>query len=537
MRKNIWNKLVTSVAGGAIIIGASAVVSKILGLVRNRLLASEFGAGETLDAYFAAFRLPDLIFNVLVLGALSAAFIPVFIQYWKRAERKDITTQQAWSIVSGMLTIIAAVLVALGGVLAIFAGRLMPLVTPGFDAETLRLTVTMTRIMLISIVFFGVSNVYSGVLNAFRRFVAYAIAPILYNIGILFGIAVFVPLMGPVGLAWGVVLGALLHMLTQLPAVRRTGFRYSFTFAWANTGVRRIFRLMAPRMIGLAAYQFNQLIIVTIASTLAAGSIAVFTLGFDIVSVPINVFGISLAVAAFPVFSKAAAEKDTAKFVGHFSVNFRRILFLILPTSVLFLMLRAQLVRVLYGTGAFGWEETFLTSQAVAFFSLSLFAQALIPMLARSFYAFQDTKTPVVIGIGTMVVNVALGVFFASAFGILGLVFAFSVAAILQMLALLVLLRMRLGDLDDARLLASTLKIVIASTGMGLAIWAMKWFVAEGVNMETFLGVFLQGAVAGTAGIVFYLIFALLLRAEEMQLVAQWLKRLRRFFTNGRRTV
>jgi len=290
-------------------------------------------------------------------------------------------------------------------------------------------------------------------------------------------------------------------------------------------------------MIGLAAYQFNQLIIVTIASTLAAGSIAVFTLGFDIVSVPINVFGISLAVAAFPVFSQAAAEKNTAKFVEHFSVNFRRIIFLILPTSVLFLMLRAQLVRVLYGSGEFGWDATFLTAQAVAFFSLSLFAQALIPMLARSFYAFQDTKTPVFVGIGAMVVNVILGISFATQFGILGLVFAFSLAAILQMLALLLLLRIRLGDLDDLRIIISTLKILIASVGMGLAIWATKWFIAEGVNMETFLGVFLQGVVAGIAGIVVYLIFALLLRAEEVRLIADFLKRLKRFFTNGRRTI
>jgi putative peptidoglycan lipid II flippase len=305
-------------------------------------------------------------------------------------------------------------------------------------------------------------------------------------------------------------------------------------FRLRHPGVRKIATLMLPRTLGLGVFQLNQVVITAIASTIATGSIAVFTLAFDVVSVPINVFGISLAVAAFPVFSRAAAEKDTQAFVAHFSTNVRRVLFLLLPTSVLFLMLRAQLVRVLYGAGEFGWDATYLTAQAVAYFSISLLAQSLIPLLARSFYAYQDTKTPVFVSIGSVALNIVLGIFFSRSFGILGLVAAFSFAAVLQMLVLLVLLRIRIGDLDDRRILFSFARILFASAGMGLVVWGMKWFVAAHVDMQTFAGILTQGAAAGAVGVLAYLLFAVLLRAEEVRLLSQWINKTRNFLRNGR---
>ncbi len=518
---SFWQRLQSSVAGGALLIASASLASKFLGLVRDRLLFSRYGAGDTLDAYYAAFKLPDLIFSVLVLGALSSSFIPVFIQYWNRDGEQG--QAEAWRITNSLMNGILLIISSLSVLLILFAPLLTPLLAPGFSGDKLSLTTNLTRIMLLSIVFFGVSNICSGVLNAFRRFASFALAPVFYNVGIIIGILFLAPWFGPSGLAWGVVLGAALHLLVQLPSVRSTGFRYHRILDWGNAGVKKVLHLMLPRTLGLGISQMNEVVITIIGSTLAVGSVSIFNAANNLQNFPIGLVGVSLAVAAFPYFSEAFSRQDRGQFVTHFSMTFRRILFLIMPAAVLMLLLRAHIVRVVLGGDALTWEATYLTAQTLGYFTVSLVAQSLIPMLARSYYADQDTTTPVRIAILTLCLNIGLSLWLSQPFGILGLAFAYSVSNVVNMLLLLAILRVRHGDLDDRTILRSTLKILFAATLMGVATWLTLRGVLPGINNRTFVGIFLQALAAGGVGIVVYIGTALALRFDEVRILANWL--------------
>lgn len=513
-----------SVTAGALIIAVGFVLSKVVGLVRTSVLLARFGAGDATDVYLAAFKVPDLIFNILVLGALSAAFIPVFLQYWNHGDEQP----GAWQLASGLMVVLVLTIGGLAAVAAAFAPQLVPLIAPGFDAAKQSATVGLTRIMLLATVLFAFSNVLSGILTALRRFLAYSLAPLFYNVGIIFGIVVLEPVLGIAGLAWGVVLGAALHLLIQLPAVIRAGFRFRPRGLFGHTGVRKILKLMAPRTLGLAVSQVEQTVSVIIASTLAVGSVTVLAAANDLQTFSINVVGVSMAISVFPLFSQAFIEKDTRKFAEHFSRSVRRILLLIVPISVLLLLLRAHIVRVIFGFGQFDWEDTILTAQALGIFALSLFAQSLIPVLARSFYALQDTFTPVKVSVVSVVVNISLAIVFSRLWGVLGIAFAFSIANLLQMSLLYAILRIRVGDLDDAYVLRSTSRVLFASAGLAAVVWLMLRVLVAGVDQATRIGLFLQAGVAGILGIIVYVGLILLFAPDEATMVRNWLKRLLR---------
>lgn len=503
MPKRIIAKLQQSVLGGAIIIGAASVLSRILGLVRDRMLSTQFGAGPELDAYFTAFKVPDFIFNILVLGVLSASFVPVFIERKKKNSKED-----AMEMANSVLNLIAVSLIILAVLCYFLAPQLVALLSSGESAAQQTTTIEYTRIMLLSLFFFGLSNVMAGLLHAHKQFLVYSLAPIMYNVGIIFGIVALVPWLGGTGLALGVVLGSLLHLLVQLPAVFRTGFRYKPLLNLKHPGVREILKLMPPRALALGLTQVNILVLFAIASQIGPGAKTVWQFADNLQHFPINIFGVSLALAAFPAFSEAMAENNMAKFRRTFSDNFRRILFFVIPVSIATLLLRAQIVRIVYGAGEFDWTATILTAQALGAFALSMFAQAAIPLLARSFYAKQDTKTPVAVSIVAMVVNIVLAVSFAPIWGVIGLALAFSIAALLQMILLLAILRARHGDLDDEHLIDSTWKILIASLGMGIVIQGLKYVVEPMVDMQTFIGILVQTVAAVAGGGVTYLFIA-----------------------------
>lgn len=516
---------------GALVIAAGFVLSKLVGLVRTALLLARFGAGDTTDAFLAAFKLPDVFFNVLVLGALSAAFVPVFLEQWRRGAG----AAEAWRTASAVLTILLATLGILALVAAIAAPWLMPLLAPGFEGAKLATTVQLTRIMLLATVFFTASNVLSGILTAFRQFGPYALAPVLYNIGIIVGLVAFEPVVGTSGLAWGVVLGAALHLLVQVPAARRVGFRWRLTWALGATGVRRILKLMGPRALGLAVSQVEHVATLAIASTLAVGSVTVLASATDLQSVAINVFGISLAVSIFPLFSQAFAERDTETFAAVFSKSVRRLLVLLVPVAVLLLLLRAQLVRVLFGFGQFDWEDTILIAQALGIFALALPAQGLTPVFTRAFYALQDTRTPVRIAAVGVALNIGLALLLKDRLGVLGLATAFTIANLIQPLLLYVALRRRVDDLDEPHVLWTAGRVAFAAAGLGAATWITLRLVVAGVDQTTRVGLLLQGGVAGLVGLGLYVLAILALAPDEVSLLRSWLKRLlRRGASTGR---
>ena len=269
------------------------------------------------------------------------------------------------------------------------------------------MTVVLTRIMFLSPLFLGMSSILSGVLQYFRRFFIYSLAPILYNLGIIFGIVFLVPRMGLVGLAWGVVGGAFLHFMIQLPSAIYSGFRFKGILSF-HQGIRQIIKLTIPRTIGLAGSQINYVVITAIASGLAVGSIAIFNLANNLQYVPIGIIGISFAMAVFPRLADSSAEENKENFSKDFSSVFSQILYLVLPITAIFFILRAQIIRLILGTGQFGWADTRLTAAALGIFAFSVFAQSLIPLISRAFYSLNDTKTPVSISLVSIGLNIAL---------------------------------------------------------------------------------------------------------------------------------
>lgn len=527
MWQRFWYKINNTVAGGALIIAFFSFLAKIIALLREKLIAHNFGASELSDIYYSAFRLPDLIFNTLVLGALTSAFIPVFQRVWNKDKKEGL------DLSNSLLNLFLLVITILVLIFFIFTPQIMPYITPGFSAWQLESVVSLTRVMLLSLLFFVVSNIIGGILNSFKRFFSFSLAASFYNIGIIIGILFFYPSFGLVGLAYGVVLGAAMHLLVQLPEVIKNGWHYRL-FLKFDSNLKKILKLMVPRTIGLAAGQINLLVITMIASTLSAGSIAVFNYANNLQSLPVSLFAVSLAVAVFPTFTQAANEKDDVLFNKNFSASFRRILFLLIPISMFIVVLRAQIVRVILGSGAFDWDNTSQTAQTLGFFAMSIFAQGLIPLLARSFYAYEDTKTPMAISILSIAVNIFLSFVLSEPFGVFGLAIAFSISSILNMFLLYVFLHFKIKGIDDYQIYNSLSKILINSILSSAIVYLSLYFFDVFLDTHTFWGIFLQGLFAGLLGLISYVLLGILLKLDEVKIVQKLLTRSYLLFKNGR---
>ena len=513
--KRFFFKKVENITAAAGFVAVFSLLSRILGILRDRIFAGQFGAGETLDVYFAAFRIPDFIFNIVVLGGLSAGFIPIFMGLMK--DRK-----KAWIFTNNILNILMIFLVLLGILGITFAPFLMKLFTPGFSSAQQQVTADLTRIMFLSPIFLGISGILGGVLQSFKRFLIYALSPVMYNLGIIFGALYLAPSFGVYGLAWGVVLGALMHAFVQFPALFHLGFRYKFFIDFRDYYIRKIFTMMIPRIMSLVATQVNLLVITVIASTLTSGSLAVFNLANNLQAFPMGIFGISFAIAAFPSLSLQSNNKK--EFVSIFSKTFRKILFFIIPSTVLLLTLRAQIIRVILGTGKFDWEDTLMTVDTLGFFALSLFAQATIPLFARMFFARHNSKTPFLIGLASVVINIILSYFLAKKMGVSGLALAFSIASIFNFVLLWVFLRIKIGSLDEVRILVSTIKFSSAAIACGIMVQSMKYIIGSFVDMTRLWGVLLQGSVAGLSGLLMYVVFCWVFKSEELMSLISKLK-------------
>lgn len=509
---------IESITVAAMIVAVSSLLSRFLGIFRDRILASEFGAGDALDIYYAAFRIPDLIFNLLVLGALSAGFVPVLTSLIKDDKCRWLPfcqspNKEAWNLANRIInqTAISVAFLCLLGVA--FTEPLMRLVAPGFSGEKFDSVVELARIMFWSPFFLSLSSVFGGILQSFRRFFAYSLSPVLYNLGIIVGALYLVPAYGLKGLAWGVVIGSALHMLVQLPAVLSIGWRYRPNLDYRDPEVRRVRAMMLPRTLSLAVTQINLLVITAFASTLAGGSLAIFNFANNLQSFPIGIFGISYAVAAFPAFSSAAFDRE--KLVARLSSAVRQVLFFIVPSTVLLLTLRAQAIRLILGSGSFDWEDTIMTMETLGFFALSLFAQALIPTLVRVYYARHDSKTPFFIGLFSELLNFVLAWTLMTRMGVAGLALAFSIASIFNFVLLWVFLRQELDFLDEKRILRSAAKFSAAAIACGLAVQGTKYFFASFLAMDKVWGLAAQGFASASFGLLVYFSVCSLLQSEE----------------------
>lgn len=533
MWQKIWLKMQTTVFGGAVIVGSAWVVSKILGLLRQRLIASTFGH-EGADPIYAAFAVPDFIYGTLILGSLLTAFMPVFI-----ALRQN-NPAEAWKVSRTVITLLFWTFACLGLILLVAAEPIVrALVGTKLDADAVRTTITLTRIMSLTMMFFAVSNVFAGILQSFKHFFAVSLAPIVNNLGIIFGVAVLAPLMGVMGVAWGAVVGAVLHVVVTMVAAWRVGWRPGSGAGWRHPGVRQVGNLLLPRTIGQSATQINQLVNIPLATRLGPGNLSIFRWANDIQDVPISIIGVTMATVSFPVFVELLSQNKKEEFVKHFSSIIRQILFLIIPITILFIQLRAQFVRLIIGAGEISWPVTIATAQTVAYFALSFFAQALIPVLARSFYAMHDTKTPVRITVVAVAINIAGSLLLGPSLGVEGLALSFSIASVVSAAWLMIALHRRVGTLDEERIFYSVVKILGVTMLMGLTVQGAKYFLDSfGLVLTSGVAVLTQAVVAGGIGVLAYVAFSILFKIEEASMLTRGWELLRGFGrSNGKGTV
>lgn len=391
----------------AYLLAAFAFLSQMLALVRDRLFAAEFGASHTLDVYYAAFRIPDLLFATVASLLSLYALLPVLSRLAQSDEGKMISflRQTLLYFFAGMGVISLAAF--------ILAPWLLELMVPGINSPEL---VLLTRILLLQPIFLGASNILANLTQIRHRFFLYSISPLLYNLGIIAGIVFLYPRLGIEGLAWGVVLGALLHMLMQLPFFASEKPQTRMPAREVLRELRQVLMLSVPRTLSLGAGQISLIILTALASFMAPGSIAVFMFGWNLQAVPLTIIGVSYSVAAFPTLSKLHAGGDAAEFVRHVEVALRHIFFWTIPAMVLVIVLRAQLVRTILGAGAFDWAATRLVAAALALFILSLLAQSVSMLIARAYYAAGNTQKPFYFGLITVGTTVVTALMFIAVF-------------------------------------------------------------------------------------------------------------------------
>jgi putative peptidoglycan lipid II flippase len=490
------------------------VVSRALGLFREMVISHRFGTGGDLDAYLAAFRLPDILFQVVAGGALASAFIPTFAGYLAQEDETG-----AWRLASAIINLVLILTAALAALAALLAPWLVStVIAPGFDPPRQTLTARLMQLMLVTPMVFGVSGVIMGILNTRQHFLLPALAPILYNLGIIGGAVVLAPSRGVEGLALGVVGGALAHLLIQMPGLYRHGMRYTPTLGLHDPGVREVGRLMLPRMLGLGAVQLNFLVNTILASGLAAGSLAALNYAWLLMLLPQGVFAQAVATAAFPTFSTQAARGQQAEMRSTLAATMRAVLYLAVPAAVGLLVLREPLVQLLFERGEFTAASTQMVAWALVLYALGLPAHCLVEIVVRAFYALHDTKTPVAIGVAAMGLNIGLSLALIAAFEVLGwpphggLALSNSLATTLEMAVLLEILRRRLGGLDGRRIAGSLARIGVSAVMMGAVAGALAW-VLDGTSA------WLAGGLALVAGVVEYGALSLALGAPEPRAV------------------
>ncbi|MCW5878841.1 MAG: murein biosynthesis integral membrane protein MurJ [Anaerolineales bacterium] len=490
---------------------AAFVLSNLIGLLRQVLITNAFGAEAALDSYYAAARLPELVFSLVAGGALASAFIPTFTGLLETHKRGS-----AWLLASSVANLITLALVLLCGLAWVFAEPLAAQVlVPDFAPAQQALTAELLRIQLITPILFGISGLLMGILNAHQSFLLPALAPSMNWVGVIFGVLFLAPSLGVHGLAWGSVIGAGLHLAVQLPGLVRLKGHYSPTLGLGLPDVREVARLMGPRLLGQAAVQINFVVNTIIASGLPAGSLTAITIAFQVMTMPQIVIAQAIAIAALPTFSAQFASGRIAELRTALASTLRGVVLLSLPATVGLVLLRGPLVALLFQRGEFGGRDTELVAWALLWYAAGLVGHSVVEIASRAFYALHDTRTPVMIGVGAMALNAILSLVLPGVFlrwGWLphgGLALANSAATFLEMLALLWLMGRRLGGLEPGRLWVGLGQASLASLAMGLGLWV--W-----LGQAAAWPFWLQAAGGVTIGLGLFTGAAWLLRVPEL---------------------
>jgi putative peptidoglycan lipid II flippase len=508
------------IARAAGVVMAAFVVANLTGLLRQMLVARAFGTDPALDAFVTAQRLPDLLFNLVAGGALASTFVPAFTGLLARDDRAG-----AWRLASGVVTLVLVVLALASALAALFAPVLIRWLAPGFAPELQAQAAHLLRIQLIAPTIFAVSGLLMGVLNAHQHFLLPALAPTMLWVGMILGLVLWVPGLGIDGLAWGYVLGAALHLLVQVPGLRRLPERrYTPGLGLGNPAVRQVLRLMAPRLLGVAAVQLNFIVTALLASFMLSGSVSALTYAWQIFTMPQVIIAQAIAIAALPTFSAQIARGEVAAMRLSLAETLRGILALALPATVGLLALRVPIIAMLFEGRRFDADSTGLVAWALAWYALGLASHSVVEIVSRAYYALADTRTPVVIGTAAMGLNILLSLLLAPLFTRQGwaphggLALANTLATTLEMLALMWPMRRRLNGLDLRLVMPGLARAALATALMGAALWA--WLALSGAFGPWVIG--LGGVAVG--GLVFA-VAAAALRVPEVALAAGLLRR------------
>lgn len=440
MITKLLNGEIKTINRASLIIGILTVISALFAILRESLLAAQFGAGDELDIYFAAFKVPDLVFNVIFFGAISAGLVPIFLEEEKRGE------PHAWEFVNNLLVAALIAYALLGTLLFVTLPWLMPLIAPGFAEGKLASTISLSRLILAQPLILGISAIFAGVLQARRKFFAYSLAPILYNIGIIGGLFIFVPRFGIFGLGYGVILGALLHALLQWSIVRTSGFRVALFRAHATEAIRRIAGLMTHRSLNLAVNQATLIAVTFTASYVGQGALAVFNLANNLTVFIVSSLGTSLAIASFPSMA-ALAETDLSKLRALIRRHVINILFFLIPLGWTAVVLREQVIHILLGYGKFDVDDIARTAAAFGIHALGVAALGLTPLLIRAFFSLKDTRSPLLAALVNFAVTLTALAFLYKPLGTLGIALAYTIGNTVNSILLLAGLHKKLGML------------------------------------------------------------------------------------------
>nr|MBI5455641.1 murein biosynthesis integral membrane protein MurJ [Candidatus Levybacteria bacterium] len=513
---NLLLKQQSNIISAAFVIMLTIVFSQVLGLVRQRLLVAIFGASDTLGVYLVSTRLPDFLFQLVIAGALSSAFIPIFSDYLIKDKDKE-----GHKLASTLLFVSLIIFSLFSIVLFVFANQFSMLVAPGFTAEHINLMANLMRIIIFGEILFIIGSFLSAILQSYNHFFIPGIASALYNLGIILGIVFLSPIVGIYSAAYGVILGALIFVLIQLPFIKNLGFSFKPAMsisAIKSSGVLDVFKLIWPRTLSIAVFQLGTIITVTLVSYLQnpGRNYVIFDYAQTLAFAPVVLFGQAIAQAAFPVLSK---EKDRLEdFKITFITSFNQMLYLVLPFSVLFIVLRIPVVRLIYGAAQFDWAATVLTGRTLAFFSISIFAQSLTYLVSRGFYALHDTKIPLTVGSLTTAVMVLISAVFIFIyhFGIESVAFAFSIASVLNFLIMFAILDRKTGGFDKIPLIKTVVKIFLASGFTAFALYIPIKLLDQLVFDTTkTINLLLLTGISSFAGLSFYLFLTWLFEVKE----------------------
>lgn len=529
-----FNKEFNGINEAALLLGGFAFLSQILGLVRDRTLASIIGPGSILDTYYAAFRIPDFLY----ISIASLASVTVLLPFLMDRIKKEDGNNKARIFLSNVFSAYMLFMVVASFIVALLMPYLAHYIAPGFNAEQTASLVVTSRIMLLSPIFIGLSNLIGSVTQLFRNFFIFSLSPIFYNIGILFGIVYLYPIFGVYGLALGVIIGAVMHLLMQIPVVVRHGLFPKITFKINWSEIFEVMKLSLPRTLALSCNSFAFIILIAMASTLKEGSISLFTFSFNLQSVPVGIIGISYSVAAFPVLVKSFSIKDMDNYMKHIIGAAKQIIFWSLPVIALIAILRAQIVRVILGSNAFSWADTRLTAAAIALFIVSLVSQSLVLLFVRGYYAAAKTKKPLMVNMfssfmvivfayiilwifrnfpGTLnLLESILRVKGVSGTIMLSLPLAYALGSLLNFFLIWFLFKKDYVKKGQSLLYKTFLQSSFGAITMGLFSYISLNFFSKIFNLDTFIGIFLQGLFSGLIGIGFGILVLYIFKNEEL---------------------